>query len=126
MEYKGDIKLRVEGLEHIMKATLVGQTLPLLASVVSSEKCLRLPTAKSFLPAVINVTVTATRVRRKAKILYLKRFKQCLSVEIGSVPLCSNVYKWFTVLSALISHPHCPNRCCCHTRLSVQFEPTGS
>ena len=47
-----------------MKATLVGQTLPLLASAVASEKCLGLPTAKSFLPAVTNVTVTATRVRK--------------------------------------------------------------
>lgn len=48
-----------------MKATVVGQTLPLLASVVSSEKCLRLPIAKGFMPAVTNVTVTATRVRNK-------------------------------------------------------------
>ena len=63
MEYKGDVKSRVEGLEHVMKATLVGQTLPLLASAVSSEKCLRLPMAKGFMPAVPNVTVTATRVR---------------------------------------------------------------
>jgi len=64
VEYKGDFKSRIEGLEHVMKATLVGQTLPLLASVVSSDKCLRLSVAKSFLPAVTNVTVTATRVRR--------------------------------------------------------------
>ena len=63
-EYKGDIRSRIEGLEHVMKATLVGQTLPLLASVVSSEKCLQLSVAKSFLPAVTNVTVMATRVRR--------------------------------------------------------------
>lgn len=63
MEYKGDVKSRVEGLEHVMKATLVGQTLPSLASVVSSEKCLRLPIAKGFMPVVTNVTVTATRVR---------------------------------------------------------------
>ena len=63
MEYKGDVKSRVEGLEHVMKATLVGQTLPLLASAVSSEKCLRLPMAKGFMRAVPNVTVTATRVR---------------------------------------------------------------
>ena len=63
MEYKGDVKSRLEGLEHIMKATLVGQTLPLLASVVSSERCLRLPMAKGFMPAVTTVTVTATRVR---------------------------------------------------------------
>ena len=63
-EYKGDIRSRVEGLEHVMKATLVGQTLPLLASVVSSEKCLQLSVAKRFLPAVTNVTVMATRVRR--------------------------------------------------------------
>ena len=63
VEYKGDIKSRVEGLEQVMKATLVGQTLPLLASVLSSDKCLRLPVAKSFLPTVTNVTVTATRVR---------------------------------------------------------------
>lgn len=63
MEYKGDVKSRVEGLEHVMKATLMGQTLPLLVSVVSSEKCLKLPIAKGFLPAVTNVTVTATRVR---------------------------------------------------------------
>lgn len=63
MEYKGDVKSRVEGLEHVIKATLVGQTLPLLASVVSSEKCLRLPIAEGFMPAVTNVTVTATRVR---------------------------------------------------------------
>ena len=65
MEYKGDLKLRVEGLEHVMKATLAGQTLPLLASVVSSEKCLRLPITKGFMPAITNVTVTATRVRNK-------------------------------------------------------------
>lgn len=48
-----------------MKATVVGQTLPLLASVVSSEKCLRLPIANGFMPAVTNVTVTATRVTNK-------------------------------------------------------------
>lgn len=48
-----------------MKATVIGQTLPLLASVVSSEKCLRLPIAKGFMPTVTNVTVTATRVRNK-------------------------------------------------------------
>lgn len=59
------MKSRVEGLEHVMKATVVGQTLPLLASVVSSEKCLRLPIAKGFMPAVTNVTVTVTRVRNK-------------------------------------------------------------
>jgi len=64
VEYKGDVKSRIGGLEHVMKATLVGQTLPLLASVVSSDKCLRLSVAKSFLPAVTNVTVTATKVRR--------------------------------------------------------------
>ena len=63
MEYKGDVKSRVKGLEHVIKATLVGQTLPLLASVVSSERCIRLPMAKGFMPAVTNVTVTATRVR---------------------------------------------------------------
>ena len=62
-EYKGDIKSRVEGIEHVMKASLVGQTLPLLASVLSSDKFLRLPVAKSYLPVVTNVTVTATRVR---------------------------------------------------------------
>ena len=62
MEYKGDVKSRVEGLEHVMKATLVGQTLPLLASVLSSEKCVRLPMAKGFMPAVTNIIVTATRV----------------------------------------------------------------
>lgn len=64
VEYKGDMKSRIEGLEHVMKATLVGQTLPLLACVVSSEKCLQLSLAKSFLPAVTNITVTATKVRR--------------------------------------------------------------
>ena len=62
-EYKGDIKSRVEGIEHVMKASLVGQTLPLLASVLSSDKFLRLSVAKSYLPFVTNVTVTATRVR---------------------------------------------------------------
>ena len=62
-EYKGDIKSRVEGIEHVMKASLVGQTLPLLASVLSSDKFLGLSVAKSYLPFVTNVTVTATRVR---------------------------------------------------------------
>ena len=62
-EYKGDIKSRVECIEHVMKASLVGQTLPLLASVLSSDKFLGLPVAKSYLPVVTNVTVTATRVR---------------------------------------------------------------
>ena len=62
-EYKGDIKSRVEGIEHVMKASLVGQTLPLLVSVLSSDKFLGLSVAKSYLPFVTNVTVTATRVR---------------------------------------------------------------
>ncbi|PFX24720.1 putative E3 ubiquitin-protein ligase HECTD4 [Stylophora pistillata] len=60
-ECKGNVKSRVEGLEHVMKATLVGQTLPVLASVVSSERCLTLSMAKIFVQSVTNLTVTAAR-----------------------------------------------------------------
>ena len=63
LEYQGDRTARVEGIEHVMKGTLVAQTLPLFASVVSSETCLRLSWAKSFLPSVTTVTVMASKVR---------------------------------------------------------------
>lgn len=62
LEYQGDRTSRVEGIEHVMKGTLVAQTLPLLAAVGSSETCLRLSLAKSFLPSVTTVTVVASKV----------------------------------------------------------------
>ena len=65
-EYKGDRKPRIEGIEHLMKSTLVGQILPLLASVLSSE-ALGLSLAKGFLPSVTTLTVTATKVRGMEK-----------------------------------------------------------
>ena len=70
-ECKGGVKSRVEGLEHVMKATLVGQTLPMLASVLSSDRCLTLFMAKSFLQSVTNVTVTAARVRKRMDVIRL-------------------------------------------------------
>ena len=63
VEYEGDCRSRMEGFEHLLKSMLPGQTLPLLASVLSWDKCCRLPMAKDLLPAVTNITMTATRVR---------------------------------------------------------------
>lgn len=54
-----------------MKATLVGQILPMLASVLSSDRCLTLSMAKSFLQSVTNVTVTAARVRKRMDVIRL-------------------------------------------------------
>ena len=54
-----------------MKATLVGQTLPMMASVLSSDRCLTLSMAKSFLQSVTNVTVTAARVRKRMNVIRL-------------------------------------------------------
>ena len=91
-EYKGDIKSRVEGIEHVMKASLVGQTLPLLASVLSSDKFLGLPVAKSYLPVVTNVTVTATRVRSTESSFLGNKIRLTFDLPYEWCPHCNSPF----------------------------------
>lgn len=61
-DHKSSLKSRLSGLEHVLKGTILGSALPLLTSVMSSEKFCQLSVAKNFLPLVTNLTAISTKV----------------------------------------------------------------
>ncbi|XP_068681108.1 probable E3 ubiquitin-protein ligase HECTD4 isoform X3 [Montipora foliosa] len=124
-EYKGDRKPRIEGIEHLMKSTLVGQILPLLASVLSSEACLGLSLAKGFLPSVTTLTVTATKVA-----YLISEMKSSGEVKIDEVSSAAAPSPWSSPRKVESPHPVRDDYQCCKTvvlpgaqSLFLKFDP---